>query len=216
MKRTFITTLLIFIAIVGFSQQDQEAKSILENVTKTTQSYSSIQASFNYTLVNEEEGIYDENNGTILMKGNKYHLQLPLLGLEIFCDGTNVWTYMADAMEVNVTEIDEESDELMDPSKLFTIYEHGFDYQYVEETTVDGKDVYIIDLIPTTANIDYTKIRIQVDKDSMMINRAEMISDNGTNYVFDITDLKTNVPADDSNFTFNTANHPDVDVIDLR
>ena len=81
---------------------DQKAKSILENVTKTTQSYTSIQATFAYIMDNKEMDIHEENKGNIIMKGNKYLLKLSELGLEIYCNGKEVSSYMKDANEVTV------------------------------------------------------------------------------------------------------------------
>ncbi len=216
MKKLLFIAFFAFSGIMGFAQQDQKAKSILENVTKTTQSYITIQASFDYVMENKEEGIHEENKGNILMKGDKYQLKLPILGLEVFCDGNSVWTYMKDANEVSVSELDEESGEMMNPSKLFTIYENGFSYKFVEEKTVEGVGVYIIDLFPETDAIEYSKIRIQVDKQKMLIKKAEMIGKEGNNYIVKVNDLKTNVTADEKSFVFDSAKYPGVEVIDLR
>jgi len=216
MKKLIVSAVIIFAAFLVSAQQDPKAKSILENVTKTTQSYTTIQATFDYIMENKEEGIHEENKGNILMKGAKYQLKLPLLGLEVYCDGKQVWTYMKDANEVTVAEIDEDSGELMNPSKLFTIYEHGFNYKFIEETTVEGTVVYVIDLLPQTKSMDYSRVRIYIDKQKMLIKKAEMIGQEGNNYIVKVNDLKTNVAADDYVFVFNAAKHPGVEVIDLR
>ncbi|MGD9930414.1 MAG: outer membrane lipoprotein carrier protein LolA [Mangrovibacterium sp.] len=212
MRKLLLLAVFAFAGIVAMAQQDPKAKSILENVTKTTQSYTSIQASFDYVMENKEEGIFEENKGNILMKGDKYQLKLPLLGLEIYCNGSNVWTYMKDANEVSIAGLDEDSGEMMNPSKLFTIYEEGFNYKFVEETA----DMYVIDLFPQTNAIEYSKIRIQVDKKQMLIKKAEMVGQEGNNYIVKVNDLKTNVPAEDSAFVFDKSKHPGVEVIDLR
>ncbi len=216
MKRTLVLAFFALTTIVAFAQQDQKAKSILDEVTETTKSNFPIQASFEYVLENKAEDIYEVNEGTIIIDSEKYQLKLPTLGVEMFCDGSTVWSYMVDAMEVSISSIEENSGEMTDLSGLFTIYENGFDNQFVEETTVDGTVVYVIDLIPTTAEIEYSKIRILIDKSTMLIKKAEMISDSGSNYLFNITELKTNIEADDSIFAFDEAANPDVYVIDMR
>ncbi|WP_299580555.1 outer membrane lipoprotein carrier protein LolA [uncultured Sunxiuqinia sp.] len=216
MKRLVVLMTVMVFWSVGFAQQDKKAKDILEKVTSTTQSYSSISASFNYVMNNEAEGIHEENKGQILLKGQQFHLKLLQLGMEIFNNGKTVWTYMKDAGEVTVAEADDEMNEMMDPSTLFTIYEKGFNYQFVEEKTVAGVPVYIIDLFPENEEIEYSKIRIQVDKQRMLIRQAEMVGKEGNSYLVLVEDLKTNVPVKDSDFEFKTEDHPGVEVIDLR
>ena len=216
MERLVVLATMLLCWTIGFSQQDEKAKEILEKVTQATQGYSSIQASFNYVMENKEEGIHEENKGSILLKGDQFHLSLPLLGLEMFNNGETVWTYMKDANEVTVAEADDEMNELMDPSKLFTIYEQGFDYKFIEEKTVAGVPVYVIDLFPENDEIEYSKIRIQIEKQRLLIKKAEMIGREGNNYIVQVEDLKTNVPAGDSDFVFNSSQYKDVEVIDLR
>ena len=216
MKRVLMFALFAFTVTNVFSQQDQKAKSILENVTKTTQSYTSIQAAFDYVMENKEVDIYEEYNGSIIMKGEKYNLKLAELGLDIYSDGIDVWTYMEDVGEVTVSSIDEDSGELMNPSTIFTIYEEGFDFEYIEETMIDGESIYVIDLLPTTDEIEYERIRIQIDKEKMLIKKAEMFGEEGNCYIINVTDFNTNVSVDDSSFIFDVAKNADVDVIDLR
>ncbi len=216
MKKLLLTSFLMASGIFVGAQQDQKAKSILENVTRTTQSFQSIQATFDYIMDNKGEGIHEENRGEIIMKGEKYQLKLPRLGMEVYCDGKNVWSYMKDANEVSITSIEDESAEMMNPSRLFTIYEEGFNYRFVEETSAGGKPIYVIDLFPQTGEMEYSKIRVQIDKQQMLIKSAEMVGKEGNNYTVRVNNLKTNVPADDSLFIFNASKYPGVETVDLR
>jgi outer membrane lipoprotein-sorting protein len=216
MKRIAVLVAVILYCSVGFAQQDEKAKGILEKVTEATKGYSTISASFDYVMENKEEGIHEENKGNIVLKGDKFHLSLPMLGLEMFNNGETVWTYMKDAGEVTVADADDEMNELMDPSKIFTIYEEGFNYKFVEEKTVAGTPVYVIDLFPEDEEIEYSKIRIQIEKQRMLIKNAEMIGKEGNNYIVKVEDLKTNVTANDSDFVFDKGKYPNVEVIDLR
>jgi len=216
MKKLLSVIGLISIVLFASAQVDQKAKSILEKVTKTTQSYASMQATFDYVMDNKEMEIHETNKGTIVMKGDKYLLKLADLGLEVYCNGKSVSTYMKDANEVTISPIDSESGEMMNPSKIFTIYESGFNYKFVEEKLVAGKGVYVIDLFPQTKEIEYSKIRIEIEKDRMLIRRADMFAKEGNVYVVNVKDLKTNVEAPDVIFNFDKAKHPGVEVVDLR
>lgn len=207
---------MVFCWHVGFGTQDTKAKGILEKVTEATRGFSSIQASFNYVMENKEAGINENYKGNILLKGDQFHLSLPSMGMEIYNNGETVWTYLKDANEVTVAEAGDEMNELMDPSKLFTIYEQGFDYKFIEEKNSDGVPVYMIDLFPEDEEIEYTKIRIQIEKKRMLIKKAEMIGRDGNNYIVEVVNLKTNVPTSDSDFVFNTDQVKDIEIIDLR
>lgn len=216
MRKLLTLAGIVLFGLSVSAQQDPKAKSILENVTKTTQSYTTIQASFDYIMDNKEMGIHETNKGEILMKGNKYKLKLAELGLEIICNGKDVWTYTKDANEVSVSAMDSESGEAMNPSKLFTIYQEGFSYKFVEEKVIDGKASYIIDLFPQKKDMEYSKIRIQIDKSRSLIAKADMIGKDGNTYIIKVNDMKTNVPAADTVFSFDKSKYPGVEVVDLR
>ncbi|PTN09381.1 outer membrane lipoprotein carrier protein LolA [Mangrovibacterium marinum] len=216
MKKLMSLVGLVLLVLSVSAQVDQKAKSILEEVTQKTQSYTSIQATFDYILDNKEMEIHEENKGTISMKGDMYLLKLTELGLEIYCNGKEVSSYMKDANEVTISPVDSESGDMMNPSKIFTIYENGFSYKFVEEKVIGGKSCYVIDLFPENDDIEYTKIRIMIDKQQMLISKAEMAGADGNTYIIDVKDMKTNAGITDDVFTFNVAKHPGVDVIDLR
>lgn len=216
MKGLILLVLVNFCYTLSSAREDEKAKEILDEVSETTQSFESIKASFTYIMENEEEGIYDKNEGDILLKGKKYQLVLPLLGLEVYSNGSTVWTYMKDANEVSIAEFDDEMNEMMDPSKIFTIHEEGFNYQFIEEKKSNGKTVYIIDLFPEDEELEYRKIRIEIEKVRMILNKATMIGREGSNYIVQVEKLTTDWPVNDDTFTFHTEKYPDIEIIDLR
>ena len=52
--------------------------------------------------------------------------------LSIINNGETLWYFMKDVPEVQVMESDSEDE--MNPSKIFTIYERGYKYQYTGES----------------------------------------------------------------------------------
>ena len=216
MKKLFLIAFGIIVALQVFPQ-DQKAKEILEEVTRTLKSCNTIQADFVYTTESQTENVSDENHGQAILKGEKYKLELLSLGLEIFCDGKLIWSYMEDANEVSITTVDDETTVMMNPARLFTIYQQGFTNRFVEEKNVDGVAVYIIDLLPDEEeSFEYEKIRIQIDKNHMLIRNALMVGHDGNNYIVKVENIKKNIPVDDKIFTFNKTNYPGVEEVDLR
>ena len=216
MKRFFLTSILLTFIIAGFSQQDTKAKEILEKVTKTTQSYTSIDAKFTFEMNNKAENIQEKSSGTIILKNKRYKLSIPQLGLQVTCDGTTIWTYMVNSNEVSIANLDESTDELMDPAKIFTIYERGFNYKFVNESSDGGVPVYNIDLTPQKQNGDIQKIKIMIDKQRMLIRGALMTGKDGNDYNVSVNQFKTDGVYADSDFVFDPKKYKGIEVIDMR
>ena len=216
MKKLFIISIFTLFAFVGYSQQDAKAKEILEKVTKNTQSLPSIEAKFSFEMSNKAEGIQEKSSGTILLKDKKYKLSIPQMGLEVYCDGKTIWTYMLHANEVSISSLDEQTDDLMDPVRIFTIYERGFNYKYLGESVEAGVPVYNIDLIPQKPTGDVHSIKLMIHKQKMLIHGANMKGKDGNQYNVSIKEFKTDGVFKDTDFDFNPVLHKGVEVVDLR
>ncbi|TKG95052.1 outer membrane lipoprotein carrier protein LolA [Puteibacter caeruleilacunae] len=202
----------LFMTSVGMAQQDAKAKEILDKVSAKTEGYKSIQAEFTFSLVNEEEDMNDTYEGKIKIKDLKY--KLDLMGAETYFNGEIVATYLADANEVNIAYPDEEMEEMLDPSKLFSIYENGFKYKMAEGVT--KADVFVIDLFPEDESKNYSRIRIDIDKSNYQIKRAEMDSNDGNKYVIVVKSMKTEEDLPDTVFNFDKSKHEGVIENDMR
>lgn len=216
MKKLFIISILTLFVAVGYSQQDAKAKEILEKVSKTTQSLASIEAKFSFEMNNKAEDIQEKSSGTIILMNKKYKLNIPMMGLQVFCDGTSIWTYMQHANEVNISTLDEETDDLMDPSRIFTIYERGFDYKYLGESVDAGVPVFNIELTPQTPSGDISTIKLMINKQKMLIHGANMTGKDGNQYIVSIKEFKTEGVFKDSDFVFDPSQHKGVEIVDLR
>lgn len=216
MKRLFLISILSVFTLAGFAQQDAKAKGILEKVTKTTQSLASLEAKFTFEMNNTAEKIQEKSAGTIILKNKKYKLNIPQMGLQITCDGKTIWTYMVISNEVSIANLDEETDDLMDPSKIFTIYERGFNYKFVSETVEGGVPVYNIDLTPQKAGGDIQKIKIMIDKQKMLIRGADMTGKDGNKYNVLVSELKTDGVYKDIDFVFDPKKYKDIEIVDMR
>ena len=216
MKRFFFISILLVLATSGFAQQDAKAKEILEKVTKTTQSHPSLEAKFSFEMNNKVQNIQEKYTGTIILKNKKYKLDIPLMGLKVTSDGKTIWTYMVSSNEVSIANLDESSDDLMDPSKIFTIYERGFNYKYIGETVDGGVAVHNIELTPQKPTGDIEKIRIKIDKQKSLIKGANMNGKDGNVYTVSIAQFKTDGVFKDSDFVFEPKKYPGIEVVDMR
>ena len=205
--------------------QDAKAKQILDQVSEKSGEYKSISADFTFSTENEEMDINESNEGTIKVKGKKYNLKMKGLKgssqeadviIEVFSDGTTLWNYMKEGNQVTISDIDDEGNELLDPSSIFTIYERGFKSEFVSEAKLGGKSVYQINLFPDSDEHDVTKIEVAIDKATMMIASAVLHATDENLYRIVVNKLVTDKDFPDADFVFNKANYADVEEIDFR
>lgn len=210
-----LTVITCFLFSATHAQTDAKAKEILDQLSAKTKSYSTIKADFNYTLDNKADQIHDTQAGTIATKGNKYYLKIA--GQEIRCDGNTVWTYLIDAEEVQISEVDEGNEDQITPTSIFTIYEKGFRHKFVSEETVGGVNTAIVHIFPIELDKKaYHTVKLHIDKTKMQITKVEIMGKEGEIYTYSIKSFLTNVSLADDYFTFNKAKYPNVEVVDLR
>ena len=205
MIKRLAVSLLILPSLV-FAQD--RAKNILDAVSQKTASYSSIEAHFTNTIISQAAGINESQEGVLYLQGELYRLELE--GQTILSDGETNWIHLIDEEEVQITEIDEE-EEVISPSKMFTIYQEGYKYQFVSENNTQ----YIIDLFPEESG-SFTKIELRIDKIKTHITGFTLYDKNGNEYSYDISQFTPNKSFHDVFFQFNSTEYPNVDVIDLR
>jgi len=209
-------SIVLLVSIYTWAQQDRRAIDILEKVSEQTRSFKTISADFIFSMQNIEMEINEKNEGSIKLKGLKYSVDLPDIGLLVFSDGITLWNYMKDGNQVIVSDVDDGSSDLTDPSALFSIYEKGFDSKFISEKQVGSKSLYQIDLFPGNDEYDVSKITLSVDKTSMMIHSAILFGTDGNLYGIEVKNVKTNIDIPDSEFIFDAGKFNDVEIIDFR
>lgn len=224
MKRILLIAAVLFAA--SFTQaQDAKAKEILDKVTAKTKTYTCIYADFVFSTENKEMDINESNAGTIKVKKEKYNLKMKGLKgseqendyiMEVFSNGELIWNYMKEGNQVTIANIEEDGNELMDPSSIFTIYERGFKSEYVTEKKINGKTAYQINLFPDSDEYEVEKIEVFIDKASDMISAATLFGTDGNLYRIVVDKLETDKNFPDSDFVFDNSRYPDVEVIDFR
>lgn len=218
-----LLSLLMFQA-VSAQVKDPKAKELLDRYAAKIKAYSSIVTEFQFTFENEAEAVKEEYKGKAWMKGDMYKINL--LGQVTMCDGKTIWTVLEDVKEVNITNRDVNDDSFMNnPSKLFSSYESNFKYKYIgEEKTAKGVAA-VIELYPAAPeqglkpgkqNSDLSKIKLVILKASADLVSARYYSQGGTNYLIVVDKFLTDQPLTVKDFTFNAANYPKMEIIDLR
>lgn len=213
MKKSLFTIILLLVTQFLFAQYDPKALEILEAMSNKYKNLTSFEANLTSSLTNDTDGIHEEFKGKIVVKGDKFRLTID--DQEIINNGTTVWTYLPSAKEVNIDNVDPDTDE-MNPSKFYMMYKKGYKYLYLEDQTDAGVLCEVVDLVPEKKDAQYFKIRMNIGKKDKSIQSWTMFDKSGNRYKYSISKFVSNVKVDDSFFTFDPKKYPGVEVIDLR
>lgn len=210
MKRIVVMALLTAGYFTINAQTDPKAKTILDDLSAKTKAYTSVKAEFTFVTEKKDKS-KDTQNGKIQIKGAKYKLEIP--GHEIYCDGKTVWDFIKDANEVQVKDMETNSDDAINPSTIFTIYEKGYKYKFDSEDATNQT----LSLFPI--NPDKKKfhtVKLTIDKTKKQIAGIKMLMKDGSTQTWTIKGFTVNTTIPDADFAFDPKAHAGVSVEDLR
>lgn len=213
MKKIVGLLVLITFGISSFGQ-DTKAKAILDKVSNKISTYKTMAGDFEYIFENKSADVLEKSEGKFASQGDRYYVNI--LGVETFFDGKNVYSYMKDVEEVTISIPDIDSEDSLSPSNLFTIYKKGFDLKYVKETSIYNKKVHLINLLPKNKDRNYKVIEVYIDKSTNDFVLVKTIGKSGDDVSIRILDMIVNTVIPESQFVFDVASNPNVEVIDMR
>jgi outer membrane lipoprotein-sorting protein len=202
--KKLLVNLFVFLSLIGTAQdQDPKAKTILDEVSKTTKSYRTILADVVFSTYGpEKKPVEKPQNWKVQVKGQKFRLEIP--GSTIVCDGKTLWNYNKDAKEVTIKNFDANSDE-QNPSKIFTMYETGYKYKYEKEQKCGASMCHAIDLVPAVKpeKKKFHTVKILVDKAKKQIVQLKMLMKDGGTQEYIVKSFKPNTEMPDNLFVFD-------------
>lgn len=194
--------------------QAQDATEIVDKAAALYADSNGLTARFAIRTHSEQQNATESFEGTIHMKGDKFTMQTP--DLLTWYDGTTQWTYMIRSEEVNITTPEGDDLQLTNPSILLSTYKKGFTAAYKgESTATNGKAAYDIELTPKKKG-NILKVILQIEKYAGWPAAIRVEMKNGIGSTITISDVKTGINQPDRFFTFNPADYPDAEIIDLR
>jgi len=198
----------------NIGKSDAEAKKVLDAVSAKLKSYKGVQVSFTLQITNAAGKTEATKNGNLTMMGHKYHLVMA--GQEIFCDGSNVWTYDKSTNEVTLTKYDPSS-KTISPENIFTdFYDKDFLYKLNGDTRHGNKTLQEIELTPINKTKTFFKVYLLIDKSSKSIYSVKWLEKNGTKYTITANRLIGSGQFNEASFVFDKSKYPGVEEVDLR
>ena len=201
--------LIICLLALTTNIKAQDAESVFKNTVDKLKTYDNIEVTFDYNMINTEAGIYETMEGAGFLKGNAY--KLLIMGQEIICDGTTVWTYNADAEEVMISSVDD-SDGDSSPLAIISSYYDNISAKFIEESG----NIKKIEAKPLMGDESIDKIIVTIDINSMEIKDLHIFDKNRNEFVYEITRFVINQRLPEDFFSFKESDHPDAEIIDMR
>lgn len=205
---------LLFIFFTANTQQDEKAGKILQGFIEQTLEAPSVSLEFTIIMSSLKDEMIDEFDGLLTMKGDMY--KISILGTESSFDGQSIYTYMPDINEVMISDPDEDGGLMANPAQLFTKYDEEFKYRLIGETNQDGTMLYELDLHPVDRDHDFHTVKLFIRRDDNFLHSAVIAGKDGNRYTFLVNSYENKRSLPDSFFIFNEADHPGVEVIDMR
>jgi|SaaInl0LU_22_DNA_1037365.scaffolds.fasta_scaffold00473_6 outer membrane lipoprotein-sorting protein len=200
-----------FLILIGFNsqlelhaQESQKANALLNEVSEKMATYQNMYIKFKYILENKEVDIKQESEGIAYTSGEKYNLNF--MGNIFIFNGLTTYIVLEEEEEINI--VDEDSEELLTPTKLFNFYKEGYNYQLETKEKRNNKTLQVVKLIPMDSNSESAYFLLSIDLDSKNIESILNIGNNGTETLFRITEFKTNLELSDELFTFDKNMYP--------
>jgi outer membrane lipoprotein carrier protein len=209
MKTLLLIAFTLLVSVSTYAQSDSKSTAILDEISAKTKLFKTIKIDFTYAMDNDKEKIHDKFKGSLISKGDKY--KLTAAGQEVISDGKTMWTYLKDANEVQINNAGE-NDDSFTPTKLLSGYSKDYKSKFIEEKGTDQ----IIELYPLKKGKTFIKVKLTVDKTKKQISKFVIYDRSGSNFSYIVDKFITDQPIADNVFVFNKADHPGVDVNDMR
>lgn len=192
-----------------FTFSQSKSETILNKLSTKIKGLTSFYVEFTGVVKNEKTGLNESEIGRGWVKGNKFHAAYG--ENTIISNGLKTWIVEKESKTIYESDATE-SDDMINPKKLMTIWETGFTSTYDKESTVSGESVYVINLSPTSKKNEYNSIVVYVSK-NYELKKVTMKTKDGTNMTYTLTKFTQNPQVEDQKFTLDKKRYPGYSVI---
>lgn len=204
MKKTFL--FLVLCSSMTFAQGYEQAKNLLDRVSKEMKRKKNIRFDFTYVLENKKEQIRQEMEGNVTLAGDQYRLSF-LEAIQLF-DGTKTYTIVPENKEITISYPEEEEDVSISPSKLLSFYEVGYGYEWDIQQRVMGRNIQFIKLLPTETSEEVKYLLLGIDVGRLQVYRLIEVGINQTLTTLTLKSQEFNITLPEDYFEFNAAEYP--------
>jgi outer membrane lipoprotein-sorting protein len=214
-KNLAAAAILFLLPLNVSAQKDAEAKKYLDKSADVFSKAEALSIHFTMNIHYVPDKTSESFDGTLDLKGTKYHLDTP--ENEIWFNGQTQWVLQKAYGEVQVSEPSEQETQLLNPSVIFNLYKKDCNYKYRgEKTDGKGRRTHELELIPQAKESEISRIMVQIGANDSQLWKIHVFYRNEMENLIYISNYQTNTAPVDSSFVFNPKKYPDAEIIDLR
>ena len=214
MKKIKLLIFLLF-SIIGtlFAQSSPPDPAAFLN--NTAQRYNVLPAfSFKFTVSVDDPVVKNAKiTGQLFIKKEKYYLKLD--DQIIANDGVTMWNYQKTINEVSFFDATDDDFSLYHPIRILNSWDKDYNAKTINEEMVNNVKVTIIDLTPKK-QLTFYKMRLYIENSTSLIQKIMIYQIDSPTITYSITKFTFNDTIEDSIFTFNKKDYPNVHVNDMR
>lgn len=203
-KLIFLTFILAIFSSVA-ANAVVNATAVLDNCVNKLTAGKTLSADFVMT-----GGGRGTVRGKMIVSGNKYAMTSNVTST--WYDGKNQWTADHSLKEVNLFEPTADEVAEANPFAIIKNYKKGFSSKLL---TASG-GVYSVQLTPNTKSAPFSKVVVTLSSSTYLPTKIVSTMRDGTVVTLSISNIKTGVNLQASQFVFNKKAYPGYSVIDLR
>jgi outer membrane lipoprotein carrier protein len=214
--KTYLVILILAFAFNAFTQNDEKAIQILDQLSEKIETYKTLHLEFNIIIENTQEESTDTMPGILYYKNDKYRLEF--IDQIVFSDGNTTWSYLKDVEEINITESEKsEEPDIFDPKSLLLNYKSNYKCRFISDKFFRNRPLVEIDLIPIVIeDKSYSRISLLIDKSKIELFSILYLGKDGMGFLIEFLSFNINPEIPDNLVTFNEKDYPEADIIDMR
>ncbi len=199
---------------VEIEVSDPRATGILEAAKDKVEEWNAIKVNFTVQIEIPDQHA-DLQKGTLIQKQNQYRLDLP--DRLIICDGKSMWSYLKNANEVQILDVDEDGeDDFQTPLDWLRIYDNPeYYYALTDQVSSGGQNLDLIEFKPRNMAGDLSKFRLTMKSDNIP-QKLEFFYRDGVKMSINLLNFSPEPIIAEGEFTFNKADFPGIHIEDLR
>ncbi|TDN81569.1 outer membrane lipoprotein-sorting protein [Salegentibacter sp. 24] len=198
--KKLIFILLAILTISVQAQNSKNAENLLNEVSAKVKGYENMVIDFKYSLENKAANVNQETRGDVSIKDEKYVLNL--MGTTQMFDGKKIYTIIPENEEINISTYNEKEDNNITPSKMFSFYEEGYNYEMAAAKNVNGRNIQYVKLTPKDSDAEVKNILLGIDSQTKNIYNLIQTQENDTKITITVQSFKTDQELAQNLFTF--------------
>jgi len=208
-------TWLLCATISLFAQQDSKADRYLQAVSDQFDMNTAYRIQMDYIREDLMQDTYAEGAGIILMKGLSYKIVVD--EYIVYYNGLKLYSQNTETEEVYVSEPDPDQPGYLQavPIRIIKSYALDFKYRYMGNTSFRGKDRVEIQLYPKDITGPYSLMKMLINPVSLKLEAIQLKHKEGILYTMILSEKKELPSLDDLTFTFDPADFPNTEIIEL-